>query len=1023
MIWPAGISIGRLIGGSQMRKTPLAAAIGSVFAAGSITPQIAFAQDNEEVFDENDELEEVVVTGSRIKKDAFTTTAPMDIIDVEVASIQGIANVGDLLQTSTLAAGSAQVTGAIATEFVVNGGLGAQTISLRGLGANRTLTLINGRRAGPAGIRGGVSSFDLNVIPLSTIERVEVLKDGASSIYGSEAVAGVVNIITKKGDGGTIDGFYSVPSDDGGEESRLSISWGKSFDRGNFRVTADYNKREEMERGSRDYFTCGNQYVFDQSTGARADLVDPRSGEFHCEDLTWGHVWLYDYSEGGSGTTNVPNPFGGSLLSQFDYDNDLGQHIPGYANDPTNPSWLTQPGGFFPVAYDRASDGVTNDDHPFQDKQSLNPETEVITIYGEGEYDLTDNTTLYTEVLLNRRETYEDDYRQYWSYIYSGDYDFGSLGTGVPGGGNSISAAAGWFGEQWYSPTAITDHADGWNEVDYQRFVVGARGAMTDNWDWDLSYMYSKSDADYTDQVIFDDSIRDQNWLTGSCVGTTTSVRGVPCVDVPWLDSELLRGNVSQQVRDFLFGTETGTTEYTQWSVDGYITGEAWDLPAGPLSTAIGFHYRDDEIEDIPGPTTLIGNSWFGDFAGITAGDDQTTAFFIELDAPLLADLPGVENLTLNASARYTDVDSYGDDTTWKVGINWQIVDSFRVRANAATSFRTPALFELYLADQTSSISQRSDPCIRYEAEFQAGNISNNVYQNCIADPSGLAPDYTGGTVTPTVFTGGGLGVLEAETSDSLTAGFIWQPGFADLSVSFDYFEFEVNDQVDQLGGARIVSNCYESDFGYAFGGTEPLCGLFDRSGLNQGIDNVRDSFINVARQTNRGFDVAIRYNTDLGPGALNIDVKATKTNEDTQALFEETAEDFNGRVGEPEWVGETDVYYTWNDWSFFWGMNWIGDSSSVDALGGDTVLYRGVTYDAARFTDDVYYHSFSVAYDMDNGVHLLLGIANAFDENPPQLTSIQSSNEYSMIGNAMLTSNYDMLGQRIFANATWNFE
>lgn len=1007
-----------------MRKTPLAAAISSVLATGSATaPQLALAQDDEGADGRQAAVEEVVVTGSRIKKDVFTTSAPMDIVDVDVASVQGIANIGDLLQTNTLAAGSAQVTAAIATEFVVAGGLGAQTISLRGLGAQRTLTLINGRRAGPAGVRGQVSAFDLNVLPISTIERVEILKDGASAIYGSDAIAGVVNIITRKDTGGTIDGFVSMPTDSGGEESRISMSYGQSFDRGNFRVTADYNKRSEMERGSRDYFTCGNQYVFDQSTGERADLIDPRTGERWCEDLTWGHVWLYDYAEAGSGSTNVPNPTGGSLLSQYDYDNDLGQYIPGYEADPNNPSWLTQPGGFFPVAYDRRSDSVTNDNHPFQDKQSLQPEVELITLYGEGEFDLTDRTTAYTEILLNRRETFRDSYRQYWSYIYSGDYDFSSLGTGVPGGGNSLSAAAGWFGEQWYSPTAITDHNDEKVTVDYARAVLGIRGSLTEKWDWDLSYMYSKSDGEYTDDVIYDDSIRDQNWLSGSCVGITTSVRGVPCVDIPWLDPELLGGTVSPEVAEFLFGTDTGTTEYTQWSVDGYVTGEVYDLPAGPLSTAIGFHYREDEIVDTPGETTLAGNSWFGDFAGITAGDDKTVALFTELDIPIIANRPGFENLTLNASARWTDVDSYGDDTTWKAGINWQIVDSFRVRANAATSFRTPSLFELYLADSTSSISQRSDPCIRYEAEFQAGNISNNVFQNCQADPRNLPPDYTGGTVTPTVFTGGGLGVLEAETSDSFSVGFIWQPAFADLSIAVDYFDFEVNDQVDQLGGDRIVSECYESDFGYAFGATEPLCGLFDRSGLNLGIDNVRDSFINVARQTNKGYDLTVRYNVDIGPGSLNFYSQFTRQTEDIQALFEDTAEDFNGRVGEPEWVGDTNLTYYFNNWSLYWGMRWVGDSNSEEILGGNIVTYRGEDFRAVRYTDDVFYHSFSATYDMDNGVRILLGVSNAFDENPPQLTFIQSSNEYTMVGNSLLTSNYDMLGRRFFANVTWNFE
>jgi iron complex outermembrane receptor protein len=967
-------------------------------------------------------IEEVVVTGSRIRKDVFTSSAPMEVIDIGEASVQGIANIGQLLQGSSAAAGSPQVTAATSFQFVTSGGLGAQTISLRGLGANRTLVLLNGRRAGPAGVQGATSSFDLNVLPLATIERVEILKDGASSIYGSDAVAGVVNIITRKDDGLTIDGFMSIPQESGGEESRVSASWGKSFERGRFRVTGDYSKQSHLRRGERDYFNCGHQYVFDVDTGAPADVIDPRTGQPHCEDLTWGHVWLYDYAA----SSNVPSS--ASLLSQFDYDGDLGQHIPPYATDPNNPSWLTSPAGFFPVAYDRASDAVTNDDHPYQDKESLWPEVELMTFYGDAEFQVTEGLTAYAEVLLNRRTTKSDGYRQYWSYIYSGDFDFSSLGTGVPGGGNSLSAAAGWFGEQWYSPTAITDHNDEDVEVDYQRFVAGLRGDLTDRWGWDLAFQYSRSDGTYTNDRIFADSIFDQNWLSGSCEGTTTSVRGVPCVDIPWLDPELLRGNVSPEVRDFLFGVETGSTEYTQMSVDGFVTGEAFELPAGPLSIAAGFHYRDDEIKDVPGeitfnPATGESNSWLDDAAGITEGEDSTYALFGEVDVPLVTDKPGFENLTLNASARYTDVDSYGNDTTWKVGLNWQFIPSMRLRANRGTSFRAPALYELYLADQTSGIDQRSDPCIQYEENFQNGAITQTVRDNCAADPAGLPPDYTGGTVTPTVFTGGGAGLLEAETSDSMTVGLIWQPEFADLSLSVDYFDIEVKDEVDQLGGAQIVTSCYESDFGFAFGNTEPLCQLFDRSGINLGLDNIRDSFINIARQRNRGYDFAGRYVTETRLGSLSVDLKATRQVEDTQALFEDTAEDFNGRVGDPEWVGESQVTLVRDNWQFFWGMDYIGTSNSEEELGGDIVTYRGVDYRAVRFTEAVYYHAFSASYAFDNGLTLLGGVANAFDEAPPRLTLIQSGNEYTMVGNALLKSQYDPLGRRYFVNLTYDFE
>jgi len=199
-------------------RTPLAHAISLIIAAAALgANDDARAQSEQDAAQptaqeaaQEQKLETVLVTGTRIRHDGFSSSQPMDVVSPDVAALQGVGDVTRLLQTSTIAAGSPQVTAATSTAFVQNGGTGAQTLSLRGLGANRTLVLLNGRRAGPAGVRGGVSSFDFNVLPLSVIERVEILKDGASSIYGSDAVAGVVNIITKKGEGATVDAYFST---------------------------------------------------------------------------------------------------------------------------------------------------------------------------------------------------------------------------------------------------------------------------------------------------------------------------------------------------------------------------------------------------------------------------------------------------------------------------------------------------------------------------------------------------------------------------------------------------------------------------------------------------------------------------------------------------------------------------------------------------------------------------------------------------------------------------------------------
>jgi iron complex outermembrane receptor protein len=883
----------------------------------------------------------------------------------------------------------------------------------------------------------------MNILPLSAIERVEILKDGASSIYGSDAVAGVVNIITRSDEGGTIDGYTSQTSDSGGEETRLSASWGKQFDRGHFRVTADYHKQEELAQGDRDYFRCSNAYVFDQATGQRGDVIDPRTGNFRCADLSWGHVWIYDYYYLATNNPAIggvqANPSGG--LAQFDYDGDLAQYIPGYG-PPTLPGDLTAPPGWFPVGYDRQSVAVQNSDHPFQDQNSLVPESEITTLYGEGAFQLTDTLELYGEVLLNRRETYQNDYRQYWTFLtYTGNFDY-YYGYA---GGAQLAADAGWFGPQLLSPTPITDHADTDIEVTFQRYLVGLRGELGNTgWDWDLSVSHNISDGDYTEQQIFKDSIYDSEWnyvnstVTSvgnqpSCVGNVSTVRGAPCVDIPWYDPAFMNGVVSPEVREYLFGVETGNTEYTQTSVDGFVTGEAWELPTGPLSIAAGFHYREDEIDDLPGEITLAGNTWGSSAAGNTKGDDKTKALFVEFDAPLIADKPGFQNVTLNASARYTDVDSYGDDTTWKLGLNWQITDSVRLRANRGTSFRTPALFELYLADQTGFESQRIDPCRDWGAALTAGTITQTVADNCAADQSaiggpagGFAPDYGGGSISATSIATGGFGTLVAETSTSDTVGIIWQPAFADLSVSIDYFDITVKDEIDQLGASLIVNECYQSEFGFAFDGTEVLCTLFDRTNANFGIDNINDSFINVAVQTSRGFDYAVRYDTELGSfGDLSIDLKASRQVEDERGLSAITIEDLNGRIGDPEWVGAFGVSFYRGPLAVYYTGNYVGESDTTSLLSANsTVLYLGETYRAVMYTDSVTYHNLSVSYDWDEiGIRAVLGVANLTGEDPPQVTTVGGTDaEINFVGNSVFYSQYDWFGRRFYANVTYSF-
>ena len=994
------------------RRHLLASTIIAGLAASVALPAMAQTaaplQTTEEAAKASDasEVEAVVVTGSRIKRNEFNSPDPVQVITADQGRLKGIGNTAQLLQSSTIASGSPQITAAVSSAFVTDGGPGSETVSLRGLGANRTLVLLNGRRAGPAGVRGGVSAFDLNVLPVAAIDRVEILKDGASSVYGSDAVAGVVNIITKRGqDGFTVDAFASQPQKHGGQEFRTSVGYGKTFSRGFFNITYDYAKKAEQSNGQRGYTNCGQQYIFD-ANGKRKDTIDPRTGQTQCRDLLYDQVWLYTFPD-----FDAPN---GKL--QYNYGNNLGQFIPQYpagnaASYPGLPAnWFVVGDSNDPANPDM---GVLDYNSPYNLASSLTPRTERNTVFAQASFDVTDNVEAYAEVLLNRRATKTNGYRQFWTYLYTEDL------------GDPFSA--GFTGDFVLSPTPVTPLARAGQKVDYQRYVGGLRGDFGANflkgWDWDVFAQYSHNKGLYSQDVILADAVNSADGRsdfgsfglgkansiprpTASCVGYKTPISNRSCVDVNWMSADFLAGKYTPEEQAFLFDTETGKTLYKQLAVEGSVSGDLFKLPAGTVGAAFGVAYRRDEINDTPGPITQAGNIWGSSTAGITAGKDTTKEIYGELSVPLLKNVPFAQSLDLSLSGRYTDVDSYGSDETYKIGLNWQIIPSVRLRATRGTSFRAPALFELYKNAETSFLSQRSvDPCIRWQANLAAGTLSQRVADNCRA--AGIPGTYTGAGASATITSGGGVGALEAETSKATTYGVIWTPKFADLKVAVDYFDIQVNDEITQLGAARIVNGCYRS---LSFP-TDPLCSLFARGPSNL-ITTVTDNYLNIAKQVNKGLDLTVNYGQEL-PWDVRMDVELQSTWQfkDTTALFADTVVDSNGFVGDPDWTGQLNFRFSKGDWTAYWGVDMIGKASDAedyaDSNAAGTTFYK-------IHTEFTAYHSLSLQKKFEDFT-LLAGVANVFNEEPPQVTMAQGN--YNMVGRSVLASQYDYIGRRMFVS------
>ncbi len=999
----------------RLRDTSALAGLAAVLIAGPALAQEPAPQQDEDQ-GQAAQLGEVVVTGSRIPQNEFTSSSSIQVLTTERAEQRGLSDTAQLLQSSTLAAGSPQVNATISSAFVTDGGPGSATISLRGLGANRTLVLLNGRRAGPAGTRGGVSAFDLNVIPQSAIDRVDVLKDGASSIYGSDAVAGVVNLITERArDGGEMSAFASVPFENGGEQFNISGSFGKTFDRGYLNFSADYYRQEKLAAGDRDYLYCRNQYVFEPGTNTRADRIDPRTGQPQCTDLTWGQVYVY-----GSNFSGRAGRF------QYDYDGNLGNYIP---TRPTNPAVSAQypnaPAGFYLVNYDVPSRAVVNNLHPFALEESIIPETERYTAFVEGAYELGGGVEAYAELLLNRRESRTDSYRQFWNYTYTADFLDFYYGPGA--GGDPVT---GFTGLNFLSATPITDHFDQSQKVDYSRLVAGLRGDIR-GWKWDVFAQYSRSDGDYTSDVILQDAVDSTSFKTSSCVGTNLPVSGRPCIDVDFTDPRFLAGDMTAAERAFLFDTETGNTVYEQYYLEGGIAGRLWDLPAGPLGMAAGFHVRKDEIVDTPGAVTLADNSWGLSGAGVTEGEETTNEVYVEFAVPLLADLPYVQALDLSLSGRYTDTDTSGDATTYKVGLNWAVSDAIRFRATHGTSFRAPALFELYLADQTSFIGQRNiDPCLNLDQRVADGTLqtTDTLYVNCRnpAGPGGGVPgNFTGGVSSAEVVTGGGLGVLEPETSRATVIGVVLTPPESNLSIAVDYFDIKIKDQVDVLGAGGILAACYLSE---NFP-NDPICDQFDRNPVSSSIDQVRDSFLNVAEQNNRGLDFTTRWFHDFNWGTLTLDSQTTWTLESNQSTFADFGTDFLGDIGNPELVGNINATVSRGPWTAFWGFDWIGNQDNrPDRIRNGQSLFQVIDGRTTRIKADAEFtgfHSVSLTYESDGdgwtgGWTLSGGVANLFDELPPAASSTAVGTQ----GNSILASQYTeaYYGRRAFVRLSKSF-
>jgi len=989
----------------------------------------------------------IVVTGSRLRKSEFTSPDPIQIINPELGLQEGKIETVDLINSSPIAAGSVQITSAISTNFVTNGGEGAQTVSLRGLGAERTLVLLNGRRAGPAGVRGGVASFDLNTLPSSIVKSIEILKTGASSIYGSDAIAGVVNVLTKQEtDGVEVGGFVSVPTHGGAETYNVNATYGKTFDRGHFLVSVDYFRRRDLERRDRKFLGCQEEFLTFEN-GDRADIRDP-FGNFACSGVLHNSILTNNDFTGPGFSQGLIGPNGNQLfVSRFEGDAELdGICVPINGIQPG----VVAPPNFYGCNFDGPSTGALDQYSEIERGTDVMSDLKRYTLYADGSYELTPGIELFTELLYNKRKTFTDGIAQVSTFQFTGDsilpfffcaptdFNCSPFDAGDPFNSE--------FEGNFLLRPLVAVGADSGTDIDYYRGVVGARGefgGFAKGFYWDTHVQYSRSEGDYFQDITLADSVFTQDFRTASCVGLVTPVTGRPCIDIDWTDPRVLRGDFTEEERDFLFDRDHGNTLFKQLSGEASISGDLFELPAGAVGIAVGGHIRRDEIRDIPGENSQAQNTFNLTSAGITAGHTLTKELFGELEVPLIRNTPMIQRLTLTAAGRVTRVsaerrdgvdDKFGDET-WKVGGEWQVNDWLRFRGSWGTSFRAPALFELFLESQTGFQAQQDvDICIGNRTQRLAqGLITQQIFDNCAA--AGVPNPFPGATGGVTIVQGGGIGNLDPETSVAKTASIILTPRFAFLpdtrfSLAVDYFDIEVNDEISRLGASNIIFGCYNSnDFA-----SEPLCDLIDRAPVGDpeafNITEVRDTYINVNSQRNRGVDVTGRIVHDLGNlGKLSLLAQMTWQLKDKLELFEGSKVELNGTVGDPRWVGDFNLSWNKGPWTLVYGLDVIGSADNKeDLLDDQPELCRTSTFrPGGPFCPDVSvpavaYHSLSVTRTVGEKFQITLGAANIFDKKPPRVSTVFNGG-IAVLGQVpVFGSQYDYIGRRLFLNVRGNF-
>jgi iron complex outermembrane receptor protein len=924
------------------KTTKLRDAITFALAAGATTlagTGVAFAQETEG--QEATTLDRIEVTGSRIKRTDVETSQPIFTLDREEIQAQGLTSIGDVIQNIT-------AQGSALNSTFNNGGNGETQVSLRNLGAQRTLVLVNGKRwVGGTGLGGAI---DLNTIPTAAVERIEVLKDGASTIYGSDAIAGVVNVILRQNyDGAEANAYLGTFDKGDGFRQSYDFTVGSAGDRWSAMFGVSYVKEEPVMAGDREISAVP---VFGSTPGFGGSSTRP-DGNFCILDLE---------------TFACAQPNG-----------EYGFFIP------------TGTGTF------RPNEGTVDLYNFAPDNYLLTPQ-ERRSIFASGTLDITDNLRFKALAQYNERVSEQ---------LLAAN----PIVLGFPVGDSTVISADNIYNPygqdiNWIQYRPNESGGRSFNQdVDTTVFDLALEGTFDiaeKPFDWEVGYTYGRNQANNITNGLFQISKLQQGLGPSFRDAQGNPVCGTPDAPIAGcVPLNILSGlnSLTPEMLDYISFTAKDAFEYELQNYYANIGGDLFDLPGGPLAFSFGIEHRRESGFDEP-DALIDGGDTTGNARTATRGGFDVNEAYLELAIPVLSDMPFAKLLDFSVATRYSDYSNFGNTTNSKFGFRWRPIDDLMFRGNWSEGFRAPSIAELFTG-QGDSFPSVSDPC----AENLQGTPNANIPAGCLVNGDTIGPvNQANSQIRITV---GGNPDLGPETSVSRTLGFVYSPSWAEgLEFTLDWWEIEIEAAVVTQSAQAILNGCYSA-------GIQANCALIARDGSGA-ISDLLAVPNNIGVFKTEGYDFTVFYRmpeTSFGRFSFVWDTAYLSNayqDLDGDGDFSEDPVSGEGgnQIGEyfgtgaNNWRIRSNLQTRWEmgDWGATWMVRYYSpqdescanlSSVQIPLLCSDPDRFTNLDGDATDFRpenriDERFYNDVSVYWKAPWNAKITVGINNLFDEDPP---------------------------------------